>query len=160
MHECLGLYVFCDKTVLFSKFTRKQKTTDPRLSKSYRLYGIKQVWTAQNYTHQYPGQQGLRCHLRFHWQCCSSLSMVISSVAVLVSDPVSAAVCGLELTSGLRIDMSLHGIDNSFHHGGNVWSFVRFSFLLCLVKKDLLISFKCFPFFPDLCIISIILIVD
>ena len=86
--------------------------------------------------------------------------MVISSVAVLVSDPVSAAVCGLELTSGLIVDTSLHSIDNSFHYGGNVWSFVGFSFLLCLVEKDSLISFDCFPFFRDLRIISIILIVD
>ena len=77
--------------------------------------------------------------------------MVISSVAVLVSDPVSAAVCGLELTSGLIVDTSLH-------YGGNVWSFVGFSFLLCLVEKDS--SFDCFPFFRDLRIISIILIVD
>ena len=32
--------------MLASKFTRKQKKTDPRLVKRYRLYGIKQVWTA------------------------------------------------------------------------------------------------------------------
>ena len=74
MHECLGLYVFCDKAVLASKFTRKEKKIDPCLLKSYCLYDIKQVWTAYNYTHRYPGQQCLQCHLWFRWQCCLSLA--------------------------------------------------------------------------------------
>ena len=59
--------------------------------------------------------------------------MVITGVVVLVSDLMSAGACCFAITSGLGVGTSLHGIDDSFYYGGNVWSFVGFSFLLCLV---------------------------
>ena len=86
--------------------------------------------------------------------------MVISGVVILVSDSVSLLLMIWHLRiSGLRVGTILHGINDSFHYGGNVWSFVGFSLLLCLVGKDLLILLECLSFFPDLGIISIISIV-
>ena len=85
--------------------------------------------------------------------------IVISSVVIDVSDSVSAAADGLELTSGLGVVTSLHDIDDSFHYGGNV-VFCQVLLPTTLGRGRLSNIVWVFFFFPDLSIISIISLAD